>query len=80
MFSGVKKGCIGNEWGKYPSSKGEVEKANRSFLQQFGFPRVLGYVDVTQIPISEPHENPRDYFSNKMKYTINIQAICDSNG
>ena len=65
---------------KYPSSKAEVEKANREFLQKFGFPRVLGCIDGTYIPISEPHENPHDYFSDKMKYTINVQAIGDCNG
>ena len=65
---------------KYPSSKAQVEKANREFLQKFGFPRVLGCIDGTHIPISQPHENPHDYFSYKMKYTINVQAICDCNG
>ena len=64
---------------KYPSSKAEVEQANQEFLQKFGFPTVLGCIDGTHIlHISEPHENP--YFSYKMKYTINIQAICDCNG
>ena len=61
---------------KYPSSKAEVEKANRKFLQKCGFPMVLGI----HIPISEPHENPHDYFSYKIKYTINAQATGDCNG
>ena len=65
---------------KYPSSKAVVEKANRGFLQKFGFPRVLGCIDGTHIPISKPHKNPHDYFSYKMTYTINVQAICDCNG
>ena len=65
---------------KYPSSKAEVEKANREFLQKFGFPRVLGCIDGTHIPISEPRENLHDYFSYKMKYIIKVQAICDFNG
>ena len=65
---------------KYPTSKAEVQKANREFLQKFGFPRVLGCIDGTHIPISEPHENPHDYFSYKMKYTINVQATGDCNG
>ena len=58
---------------KNPSSKTEVKKANQEFLQKFGFPRVLGCIDGTHIPISEPN----DYFPYKMKYTINVQAICD---
>ena len=65
---------------KYPSSKAEDEKANREFLQKFGFPGVLRCIDGTHIPISEPRENPHNYFSYKMKYTINVQAICGCNG
>ena len=65
---------------KYLSSKAKVEKANREFLQKIGFPRVLGCIDGTHIPISEPQENPHDYFLYKMKYTMNVQAICDCNG
>ena len=30
---------------RYPSNKAEVEKANREFLQKFGFSRVLRRVD-----------------------------------
>ena len=59
---------------KYHSSKAEVEKANREFVQKFGFPRVLGRIDETDILISEPnnnpHDNPHDYFSYKLKYRI----------
>ena len=55
---------------KYHSSKAEVEKANREFVQKFGFPRVLGRIDETDILISEANENPHDYFSYKLKYTI----------
>ena len=64
---------------KYSSSKAEAEKANREFLQKFGFRRVLGCIDGMHIPISEPHENPHDYFSHNMKYTINVQTIGDCN-
>ena len=64
---------------KHPSRMAEIEKWNREVLQKIGFPRVLGCVDGTHIPLSEPRENPDDYFSYKMKYTINIQAICDCN-
>ena len=49
-------------------------------MQKFGFHRVLGCIDGTHIPISEPHENPHDYFSHNMKYTINVQTTGDCNG
>ena len=65
---------------KDPSSKAKVKKTNREFLQKIGFPRVLGSIDGTHIHISQPHENHYDYFSYKMKFTINVQAISDCNG
>ena len=67
---------------KYPLSKAEVEKGNQEFLQKFQFPRVLACMDEMRIPISEPHENPHDGFSYKIKYTIKmesqniLQSIC----
>ena len=64
---------------KYSSIKAKVKKANREFLRKFGYPRVLGFIDGTHIAISELHENTRDYFSYKVKYTINVQAISDCN-
>ena len=64
----------------YPTSKEEVEKINGEFLKKFGFPKITGCVDGTHIPISEPHENSHDYFSYKMKYSINVQAMCDARG
>lgn len=32
------------------------------------------------IPIAQPCENPHDYFSYKLKYTLNIQGVCDWKG
>ena len=32
------------------------------------------------IPVKQPTENVHDYFCYKMKYTINVQAICDHEG
>ena len=59
---------------KFPSSKAEVKKGNQEFLQKFQLPRVLVCIDETHIPISEPHENPHNNFSYKMKYTIEMQS------
>ena len=60
---------------KYHSSKAEVEKANQEFVQKFGFPRVLGRIDETDILISEPNENRHDYFSYKLKYRIMFKLV-----
>jgi len=64
----------------FPNSKADVEKSSCMFLERFGFPQVIGCVDGTHIPIRQPSENAHDYFSYKMCYSINCQAICDAYG
>ena len=65
---------------KTPTTVEEVELAVKNFQEKFGFPQVIGLVDGTHIPIKQPQENPHPYFSYKMKYTINAQAVCDHKG
>ena len=50
------------------------------FESQHGFPQAFGCVDGTHITIVQPLENSHDYFSYKMKYTLNVQGICDYQG
>ena len=50
------------------------------FQERFGFPQVLGAVDGTHIEINEPTEESQSYFSYKMKYSLNVQAVCDATG
>jgi len=71
---------LGAEYIKYPKTKEEVSKATDGFTKRFGFPQVIGCVDGTHIPIKRPTENAQDYFSYKMKYTLNCQAICNHHG
>lgn len=57
-----------------------MEKIMAGWEQKTGFPMVLGAVDSTHIPIMQPYINSQDYFSYKMKYTINVQGVCDHKG
>ena len=41
---------------------------------------VLSAVDGTHIPIMQPYVNSQDYYSYKMKYTLNVQSVCDYSG
>ena len=47
---------------------------------KYDFPQAFGCVDGTHIPIAQPSENPHDYFSYKLKYTLNVQGVCDWKG
>ena len=47
---------------------------------KYGFPQAFGCVDGTHIQITQPTENPPDYFSYKQKYTLNVKAVCECRG
>ena len=65
---------------KFPSTNEEINFMTYKFESKFGIPLVLGGIDGTHIPIPQPQENCHDYFSYKMKYSLNCQAICDEKG
>ena len=71
---------IGPKIVKFHVSKQEIAEATGRFLQKFGFPQVIGCIDGTHILMKQPSENFHVYFSYKICYTINCQAICDAYG
>ena len=71
---------LGPELIKFPVEKEEVLVASAQFQQKFGFPQVIGCIDGTHIPIKQPSENAHDYFSYKLCYSLNCQAICNAFG
>ena len=48
-----------------------------AFEEKIGFPQVLGCIDGTHIPIKCTTEKGHEYFCYKMRYSINVQGICD---
>ena len=80
----IRKVChvLINKCGRYiklPTSEQEMMKIVTEMENKFGFPQAFGCVDGTHIPILSPNENTHDYFCYKMKYTLNVQALCDYN-
>ena len=71
---------LGPELIKFPSTKEEIERVTSAFEAKFGFPHVVGCIDGTHIPIKQTTGNPHDYFCYKMKYSLNVQAICNEKG
>ena len=71
---------IGPSFIVFPFEKNDVLNATSCFLQKFGFPQVIGCVDETQVLSKQPSENASDYFSCKLCYKLNCQAICDAYG
>ena len=46
------------------------------FQEKYGFPKVLGCVDGSHIPIVAPFTNGHLYVNRKGYHSINVQAIC----
>ena len=68
------------EFIKFSIEKGEVLESVFQFQQRFGFPQLIRCIDGTHIPIKQPSENSHDYYSYKLCYTLNCQAICNAYG
>lgn len=69
------KNHLGPKYIKIPTGE-ELTNSIKRFEDELGFPQVLGAVDGTHVPIEQPNENSRSFFSYKMKYTLNAQAVC----
>ena len=65
---------------QFPVTKEEVLEGTTNFHKAFGFPQVIGCIDGTHIPIKQPSENAHDFYSYKLCYSINCQAVCDFSG
>ena len=70
---------LGPKYIKIPTGR-ELTDSVKRFEERLGFPQVLGAVDGTHVPIQKPEENSHNFFSYKMKYTLNAQGVCDSSG
>ena len=71
---------LGAKYIQLPTTDQEMKDLIDGMENKYGFPQVFGCVDGTHIPIAQPCENPHDYFSYKLKYTLNIQGVCDWKG
>ena len=80
QICGVISKNLGHELIIFPEGKEDVKKAAEGFMTRFGFPQVVGCIDGTHIPIKQPTENAHDFFGYKMKYSLNVQAICNHIG
>ena len=71
---------VGPNYISLPKTEEEMRELVVKFESRHGFPQAFGCVDGTHIPIQQPLENSHDFYSYKMKYTLNVQGICDFEG
>ena len=62
-----------------PTSEPEVQELVYSFQVYHGFPKCIGAVDGSYMPIKEPTQNASDYINGKGYTSIDVQATCDYN-
>ena len=71
---------LGGKYIRLPKTEDEMRELVINFESRHGFPQAFGSVDGTHIPIQKQLENCHYFFSYKMKYTLNVQGICDYEG
>ena len=68
---------LGPTYIRLPQTVEEVEYLSSSFLKVHDFPKCIGAIDGTHIPIKQPSENGSDFINRKDFHSLNVQAVCD---
>lgn len=63
---------------KWPEGQ-HVAYVCHQFYAKRGIPNVMGAIDCTHIKIEKPNENTRDYCNRKKYFSVNLQAVVDTN-
>ena len=64
---------------KMPSSVLLIMKGMQDFSRIANFPRVIGVIDGTHIPIKAPSLDEQVYINRKQFHSMNMQIVCDAN-
>ncbi|XP_048255266.1 putative nuclease HARBI1 [Haliotis rufescens] len=63
----------------FPTMPSTQKSTKESFFDIAGFPKVLGAIDCTLVPIMAPKRDEVAYVCRKGYHALNIQAVCDAN-
>ena len=66
--------CHARDFIRIPATRQEVQEVHQGFHAIAGVPRILGLVDGTLVPISEPSVLDQAYISRKSYVGINVQV------
>ena len=71
---------LGPQLIKLPQNSHEMREKVSEFEITFGMIQDFGCEDGTHIPIKRPLTDWQDYFNDKQFFSLNVQAICDTQG
>lgn len=63
---------------KMPRNRNEINRTAGKFHRISGFPRVIGAIDGTHIPIKAPYVNEHIYVNRKGYHSINVQVVANA--
>ncbi|KAL0829807.1 hypothetical protein ABMA28_003290 [Loxostege sticticalis] len=67
------------EWISMPQTVEEIERTATEFYELSAFPKVIGAIDCTHIPIKSPGgPDAENYRNRKLTFSMNVQVICDA--
>ncbi|KAK1159471.1 putative nuclease HARBI1 [Acipenser oxyrinchus oxyrinchus] len=66
------------EFINFPITEEDQQKAKIDFFNICSFPRVIGCIDCTHVPVRPPAENEAAFRNRKRYRSLNVQMICDS--
>lgn len=69
---------LGPNYIKLPLTENDVQEKVSSFFRVYGIPQCLGAIDGSHIEIKQPTINSSDYINRKGRFSLNVQACCDS--
>ena len=69
---------LGPKYIQLPLTVDQVKEKVDNFYRLHSVPQCIGAIDCTHIDIKAPSSNPTDYMNRKSRFSLNVQACCDS--